>query len=333
MHEKTHERTHGHPGGCTASSHRIRRRTGDGARRVAAFVGSAWLAVAGVASSGAGASFLYAADGALSSAGNLYTVDVSTGLTTSVGRLVDASGARYAINGMAWSDANGWLWGTTSGSSPTLANGLVRIDPLTARVTPIGLLGFSPANFGADLDLRNGTLYGWAENSLSALVAIDTLTGAGTLVGPNGRNLNTTGGGLASNAAGTMFSTPDFATGNLWQVNVATGQLFGATPLSGGTPFARIGALEFLGSTLYGVELVGDAASGITSNRLIAIDPLTGAITSIGQFRDAMSLQFRPHVDAIAVPAPAVPCLLGIVGLVGGLRGPAGRGRYRRSFA
>lgn len=263
------------------------------------------------------ADVLYAADGALSTAGNLYTVDTATGLTTTVGALVDASGAAYAINGMAWDSVNQWLWGTTSGASPTLANGLVRINPLTAQVTAVGLLGFSPPNFGADLDLSGGTLYGWAEGSLSALMTINTATGAGTVVGPNGQNLNTTGSGLASNAFGTMFSTPDLATGNIWQVNTGTGQLFGPTSLSGGTTAARIGALEFLGSTLYGVELVGNASSGITSNQLISIDPVTGAITQIGQFRDATTLAFNRYIDAIAVPAPGAMALLGLAGVVG----------------
>jgi hypothetical protein len=109
-----------------------------------------------------------------------------------------------------------------------------------------------------------------------------------------------------------MFSTPDLATGNIWQVNTATGQLFGATPLSGGTMAARIGALEFLGSTLFGVELVGDGVSGITSNQLISIDAITGSITSIGQFRDANTLQFNRFIDAIAVPGPGSAAILAI---------------------
>jgi len=271
----------------------------------------------GFSANSAIAGVLYAADGALSTAGNLYTVDTATGLLTTVGQLVDAVGQRYAINGMAWDATNQWLWGTTSGASPTLANGLVRINHMTGQVTQVGLLGLTPPNFGADLDLRDGTLYGWAENSLSALMTINTVTGAATVVGPNGQNLNTTGGGLASNATGTMFSTPDLATGNIWQVNTATGQLFGATPLSGGTTGARIGALEFLGSTLFGVALTGDGVSGITSNQLVSIDALTGSITSIGQFRDATTLEFNPYIDAIAVPGPGSVAVLAIAGSLG----------------
>lgn len=277
-------------------------------------------ALAFVAAGAAHADMLYAADGAISTPGNLYTVDTATGLTTVVGALVDAAGAQYAINGMAWDATNQWLWGTTSGASPTLANGLVRINPATGQVTQVGLLGLTPPNFGADLDISGGTLYGWAEGSLSALMTINTVTGAATVVGPNGQNLNTTGSGLASNAFGTMFSTPDLATGNIWQVNTLTGQLNSPTSLSGGTLSARIGALEFLGSTLYGVELVGNATSGITSNQLITIDAVTGAITSIGQFRDATTLQFNRYIDAIAIPAPGAAAVLGMAGLLGGRR-------------
>ncbi len=158
-------------------------------------------ALACIGSSRADAGILYAADGALSTAGNLYTVDSNTGLTTTVGALVDAAGASYAINGMAWDSVNQWLWGTTSGASPTFANGLVRINPMTGQVTQVGALGLTPPNFGADLDLRGGVLYGWAEGSLSSLVTINTATGAATVVGPNGQNINTTGSGLAMHRA------------------------------------------------------------------------------------------------------------------------------------
>ncbi len=274
------------------------------------------LAVSGGMCGWARGDILYAADGALSAAGNLYTVDSLTALTTTVGPLVDAAGAPYAINGMAWDPVNQWLWGTTSGASPTLANGLVRINPNTAAVTPIGALGLVPPNFGADLDLRSGVLYGWAEGSLSALMTINTATGAATVVGPNGQNINTTGSGLASNFAGTMFSTPNLATGSIWQVNTGTGQLFGPTALSGGTLTARIGALEFSSGTLFGAELVGDGVSGITSNQLISINPVTGAITSIGQFRDASTLMFRRGIDALAIPTPASAALLSLGALV-----------------
>ncbi len=274
-------------------------------------------ALACIGSSRADAGILYAADGALSTAGNLYTVDTSTGLTTTVGALVDAAGASYAINGMAWDSVNQWLWGTTSGASPTFANGLVRINPMTGQVTQVGALGLTPPNFGADLDLRGGVLYGWAEGSLSSLVTINTATGAATVVGPNGQNLNTTGSGLASDAQGVMYGAPDLATGNLWQVNTITGQLQAPTPFSGGSVGARIGALEFLGSSLFGVELIGDGVSGITSNQLISINPVTGAITSIGQFRDASTLQFNRYIDAIAVPAPGAIAMLGLAGVLG----------------
>lgn len=270
------------------------------------------LSVCGSAQAGV----LYAADGALSQAGNLYTVDTNTALTTTIGPLVDAAGAPYAINGMAWDSATNTLYGSTSGASPTFANGLVRINPASAQVTQIGQLGLVPPNFAADLDINNGVLFGWAEGALSALVSINTATGAATVVGPNGQNINTTGSGLASNAAGTMFSTPNLATGSIWQVNTGTGQLFGPTALSGGTATARIGALEFLSGTLYGAELVGDGVSGITSNQLILVNPVTGAITGIGQFRDAGTLAFRRGIDALAIPAPAASALLGLGGLI-----------------
>jgi hypothetical protein len=275
-------------------------------------IGVAWV-VCGL-SGGAHAGHLYIADGALSNAGNLYRVDTSTALATPIGALVDGSGAAYSVNGMAWDSATNTLFGSTSAASPTLPNGFVRINPSNGQVTPVGSLGLTPPNFAADLTFQGGTLYGWAEGSLSALITINTLTGSAAVVGPNGQNINTTGSGLAANAAGTVFSTSNLATGSIWQVNTATGQLFGPTGLSGGTANGRIGALEFESGILYGTELVGDGISGITSNRLISIDPITGAITNIGQYRDANTLAFLRNIDAMAVPSPGgVAALLGFV--------------------
>lgn len=295
-------------------------------RKFACALLASLLAVLGsvFTSQSARADFLYAADGALSNAGNLYLVDTNTALATRIGTLVDASGGAYSINGMAYDFATGILYGSTSAASPTLANGLVRINTATAQVAQIGLLGLNPANFAADLDIRGGVLYGWAEGSLSSLITINKATGAAAVVGPNGQNLNTTGSGLASNSAGTMFSTPNLATGSIWQVNPATGQLLSPTALTGGTPNGRIGALEFSSGVLYGAELVGDGVSGITSNRLFSLNPVSGAMTNIGQFRDASSLAFLRNIDALAVvpePSSIVMMSIGFVGLVGyGLR-------------
>jgi hypothetical protein len=272
------------------------------------------LSVAGAAST-AQAVDLFAADGALSMPGNLYRVDTSSGLLTTVGALVDSEGGEYSINGMAWDASSNTLFGSTSSMSPTLPNGLVQIDRGTGQVTQIGSLNLTPTNFSAGLDYTDGTLFGWAEGSLSSLITIDTLSGVGNVVGSNAQGINTTGSGLATNAMGTTFSTPDGSTGNLWQVNRGTGQLFGPTPLSGGMDNGRIGALEFLGDTLFGVELVGDGVSGITSNRLISIDPVSGAITGIGQFRDADTEAFIRNVDAIAIPSPGAASMLGLAGV------------------
>ncbi|GAB4546098.1 MAG: hypothetical protein Tsb0013_04600 [Phycisphaerales bacterium] len=280
-------------------------------RRGAACVGMMILGLCGTAQ----AQFLYAADGALSTAGNLYRVDTTTGLATTVGALVDGMQNPYAINGMAWDASTSTLYGTTSGASPTLPAGLVTINPITAQVTPVGALGFMPPNFGAGLDYTGGTLYGWAEGSLSALFTANTASGAGAVVGTNGQGINTTGSGLSTSMAGTTYVTPDGATGNLWQVNLATGQLQAPTPLSGGTPMGRIGALQFESGTLFGAELVGDGVSGITSNRLISINTTTGAITGIGQFRDAATGGFLRNIDALAIPAPGAGAVLGLAAL------------------
>jgi hypothetical protein len=284
------------------------------------------IAIVGLGSVGLGrpaqGALLFAADGALSNTGNLYRVDTSTAIASVIGQLVDAAGNRYSINGMVVDQVTGILYGSTSAASPTLANGLVRINTQTAQVTQVGLLGLTPPNFAADLDIRNGVLYGWAEGSLSSLITINRATGAAAVVGPNGLNINTTGSGLASNAAGTMYSTPNLATGNLYQVLPATGQLVAPTPLSGGSTNGRIAALEFQQGILYGAELVGDGTSGIISNRLVSINPFTGAIANIGQFRLGDGTFLR-NIDAIAapvIPEPSSVALLGVGAAALGLR-------------
>jgi hypothetical protein len=288
---------------------------------------AAALALSVLSIGSARADILYAAEGALglASAANptrLWIVNTATAQLSLVGNLQDAQGNWYAINGIEYDYATGIMYGETHHTSPTAPGSLVTINLANAQVSVVGSHGLTGQG-SADLSLMDDRgakpMYGWIEPQASALATINLATGAATIVGPNGQNLNTTGSGLAANAAGVMYSTPNGSQGSIWQVNKATGQLLAPVGLSNGLPNGRIGSLDFDPATgiLYGNELVGDLTSGITQNRLITINPVTGVITNIGQFTQVGTGAFISRIDAIAfVPEPSSMVLVGC-GLVG----------------
>nr|HPK26952.1 carboxypeptidase regulatory-like domain-containing protein [Anaerolineaceae bacterium] len=125
----------------------------------------------------------------------LVTVDVTTGLTTSVGTL---SGVGCGID-LAFNTNDGMIY-----TVDLLTDNVYKIDPETAEVTLVGSTGIS-ANYaqGMDYEEESGVLY-WAAFNYSTDVGelriIDTTTGASTLIGmfPGGAETDclafTTGG-------------------------------------------------------------------------------------------------------------------------------------------
>src|SRR3954466_6756034 len=121
-----------------------------------------------VAASQAHAGTLYASTSA-GGPGELYIINQSTGaVVQDVGPLNDVNNVNYPITGLAFSPVGGILYGST-GNAGTVDALLVRINPATALVTPVGPFNAGPTNTGgtpatmADLAFdQTGNLFGVA---------------------------------------------------------------------------------------------------------------------------------------------------------------------------
>src|SRR4051812_35210165 len=161
------------------------------------------------------AQVLYAATAA-GGPGELIVLDPATGaIVRDVGPLNDALGANYPVTGLAVHPVTGVLYGSAANANPATRARLVVIDPLTARVTPVGPFNAGPTNPSgvpatmADLAFTPaGQLYGVATQNRPDLYAIDLLTGQATPVGPSGVDVSTTGGGLAVGPGGVFYGSP-----------------------------------------------------------------------------------------------------------------------------
>jgi len=111
--------------------------------------------------------------------GNIYTIDETNGDFTSVGS------AGVGLNTLAYDDITDMLYGAT-------ADHLYTIDMSTGDATSVGALtGIQSLWISMDFD-NEGNLYGYDLGGIgsSGLYSVDTGTGACTLIGHTGLNLN-----------------------------------------------------------------------------------------------------------------------------------------------
>jgi len=107
----------------------------------------------------------------------LYTITVSTGSATLVGRLGIGSGGGFYATSF---DSNGNLFETENNQPGINPTNLYLVKPSTGAATLIGNVG---GGYRVDaLDFQNGTLYGFTDNPSTAIISINTTTGAGTFV-------------------------------------------------------------------------------------------------------------------------------------------------------
>ncbi len=180
---------------------------------------------------------------------NLYTVNLTTGVSTLVGPL----GVGFAEGDIAYDSVNNVLYATFGGESP--AN-LYQINPTTGVGTNLGTLQRNGANVDGNIDglsFRNGTLYAVATIGSSggaidnSLLTIDVTTRNTTLVGNLGVTFANALAGLAyDSATDTFVGGGPFAGGDrLFRVNPTTGV---ATDI-GPTGTSELAGLAFRGSS------------------------------------------------------------------------------------
>jgi hypothetical protein len=159
------------------------------------------------------------------------------------------------------------LWGTThSQAENSLTSHLYTIDPTTGVTTSIGDTGFAING----LNYYNGTLYATEAGGSSRLLAINTATGAGSVIGSMGVLSGNRPVLLAIDATGNAFTWYDPGLDDLASVNLATGSaaVVGNSGLSTGAH-----GLAFLGNTLYLHNFDGS---------VYTINTITGAATFVG---------------------------------------------------
>jgi hypothetical protein len=113
---------------------------------------------------------------------NLLTVNPATGAITSTVAIMAPTGAKIPIVSLAYDLVTNSLYGNTAvGFGGTTNDTLYRIDPVTGAATLIGAIGFNQV-YALGFD-KSGTLFGISQTR-SALVKVNTSTGAGALVAP-----------------------------------------------------------------------------------------------------------------------------------------------------
>jgi hypothetical protein len=156
-------------------------------------------------------------------AGNLITIDQTTGAGTFVGDPVTPGG----VSGLVFS-AGGVLYGTTINGQGSTSS-LITIDPATgALVSTVGAIGISIGDLA--YNPVTGLLYGIRSNADGAdlggeLYVIDTSTGVATRVGDTGVRV---GGGIAFTVDGRLFQA-EFA---LNELNPATATVISSVSLT-----------------------------------------------------------------------------------------------------
>jgi hypothetical protein len=234
-------------------------------------------------------SVLYAATGTFGETGVLYILDPRTGaVLTKVGQLNDKDGNNYGLTGLRYDPFNGVLYGATVTTSPTDPNYLVRVNPLNARVIPIGPFG----NFLTDIaiDPATGVMYG-VSGMNQKFYTVNIRTGLATQTGSTQIGYQN-GGGLSSNSTGQIYGASNFS---FYSYDLTTGnaQMIGSTHLR---DFVRALAFDN-GNALYGIEGGGGSDSHFL-RFLVKINLRTGRGTEVGQsINDLDALAFVPMIS------------------------------------
>ncbi|MEO6809915.1 MAG: PEP-CTERM sorting domain-containing protein [Isosphaeraceae bacterium] len=241
----------------------------------------------------------------------LFQLNPTTGATTAIGAITNGTGKVYWVEGMAW--VNGALYGSANpydlstgkyeGYTNDGATELITIDPTTGHATDIGYFG---SNFLNMQNIAYSPSYG--------LIGSDIGTLDPTLANPNDPN----------SAFQTFHTTP-----SLVKIDLTTGQAtkIADMPHDPNTLISNpinnylspqatyVAGLDFTpdGRTLYGATI--QTHFGGSNSGLVTIDPVTGAVTSIGTLNEPLVV----GLTFAAVPEPSAFVLFGLGLVVVGL--------------
>lgn len=217
---------------------------------------------------------LYAARGGADTTSNLYTVNTSTGATTSIGPI------GFAVTGLAFRPSDNVLFGATSNQSGSNPASLITIDPGTGAGTLVGAFNITTpvASAIADLSFRSDSVLFGEGAATHRLYTINQGTGAATQVSATTIAAPYSGGGTAFNSADVLYVFPKRDNGIYYIVNSATGALT-AQPVLTGSPEAggQVAAAAFDVADLCWVVSIG-----ATNTWIDTINVGTSTVTGIG---------------------------------------------------
>ena len=222
--------------------------------------------------------------------GNLYVVDTETAVTRLVASLTVGGRTPVGLDGLAIHPKSGVFYGITAATSTVIPHTLVKIDPTSGAVTPIGDLGHTGSDIQFDLD---GTLYMWLPGTYQ-MATVDLDSGLAT---PRGHSFKqgVLKGGIALIGGGHALVTATGGKGTLDVVDLATGTIAPGPSLAGAAFPDLIKGLTYSPKGIvYGINT--DAGLPPQAN-LVSIDQRSGKVTTIGPLpNDTEALSFGPEL-------------------------------------
>jgi hypothetical protein len=208
------------------------------------------------------------------------TVDLSTGMFTSVGTL----GAPNALGSLG--EYNGIVY---TASYHTQPNTVFEVNTTNASLTALATSDVDYFGLGSMLT----GLY--AVDTNHNLYSINPSTGAPTLIGPTGLTHGSAEG--MSTGSSVLYYTDN---SSLYSINTATG----AATLIGSTGGASYDGLVTVNGTLYGGQTLPDS-------EIDTLNPATGAATTGPAIMGANSFEYG-LAPVLPVPEPSTLALLGV---------------------
>jgi DNA-binding beta-propeller fold protein YncE len=232
-----------------------------------------------------------------------YSLDATTGAATAIGAI-----GFERVSGMDFHPTTGVLYATAERSDGSDVPVLITIDLATGAGTEVATLnGGTPHSFGdayADISFRSdGALYAYLEPS-DGLGTLDVGTGALTELGFTGVG-GCCGNGIAFSGSDVLLHANEVELSELNQ-STAVASYLATLGFPAGQVFPRVTALDFdpATGTLYA------AVRRDFANYLATIDPLTGAVSSIGA-----SVNGLDALAVFSVPEPGTLALLAVAAL------------------
>ena len=215
---------------------------------------------------------LRAPSGSREDGGHLYCVDVASGSSRFIGRILVDGAQPIGITAMAFHPHTNVLYGITSGLNDAKRTSLLTIDAATGEARVVARLSrpLSDISFAPD-----GRLFGWTLNT-SQLALVDTGNGSVSTIGHAGEA--PIGGAFAIDSRGNAYVAPWSAEGRLDRIDLALGTTVSAAPISS-VDLTSLRAMAFSGTgELLATQSVRTSKS---SSTLVRIDTETGKVNAI----------------------------------------------------